>query len=66
MRAVNQGIGRVIRHINDYGMILMLDCRYGQSKLQNLLPGWSKESIETYNDFNGIKDKIRSFYSDMQ
>jgi Rad3-related DNA helicase len=30
MRSVNQGIGRVIRHIDDYGIILMLDYRYSQ------------------------------------
>jgi Rad3-related DNA helicase len=30
MRSVNQGIGRVIRHIDDYGIILMLDDRYSQ------------------------------------
>jgi|JI7StandDraft_1071085.scaffolds.fasta_scaffold388575_1 Rad3-related DNA helicase len=42
MRSVNQGIGRVIRHINDYGMILMLDNRYDQNKLKSMLPAWAK------------------------
>lgn len=29
MRAVNQAIGRVIRHINDYGAIILCDERFG-------------------------------------
>ena len=43
MRSVNQGLGRVIRHINDYGMIFLLDERYEQQRLKKLLPGWSAE-----------------------
>lgn len=51
MRAVNQGIGRVIRHINDYGIILMFDIRYEYPSLKRLLPAWSKASTEVYKDF---------------
>ena len=51
MRAVNQGIGRVIRHINDYGIILMLDNRYDQSKLKSMLPAWAKENMKSYDYF---------------
>lgn len=51
MRAVNQGIGRVIRHINDYGMIFMLDNRYEQIRLKNMLPAWARQSIATYQNF---------------
>ena len=28
MRAVNQSIGRIIRHINDFGTIFLVDNRY--------------------------------------
>lgn len=51
MRAVNQGIGRVIRHIHDYGVILLLDNRYEQTKLKNMLPNWAKSNIRSYYKF---------------
>jgi len=40
MRAVNQAIGRVIRHSKDYGMIFFLDSRYRDNKFRNALPKW--------------------------
>lgn len=66
MRAVNQGIGRVIRHINDYGMILMFDSRYEQPKLRNMLPMWTKDSMGVYHDFGDIDRKLINFYEDMR
>ena len=62
MRAVNQGIGRVIRHINDYGMILMMDNRYEQNKLKNMLPAWAKVNIKAYHSFNELDIKLNSFF----
>ncbi|KAL4783948.1 helicase C-terminal domain-containing protein [Aspergillus varians] len=46
MRAVNQCIGRAIRHRNDYAAIVLLDKRYGRSNIQAKLPGWIKQSLE--------------------
>jgi regulator of telomere elongation helicase 1 len=63
MRAVNQGIGRVIRHINDYGIILMLDNRYDQSKLKSMLPTWAKENMKSYDYFEDIDEKMRGFFT---
>lgn len=36
-RAVNQAIGRVIRHRNDYGAILLFDDRYHPSRGEQLI-----------------------------
>ncbi|KAL4973236.1 helicase C-terminal domain-containing protein [Aspergillus desertorum] len=46
MRAVNQCIGRAIRHQNDYAAIVLIDKRYGRSSIQAKLPGWIKQSLE--------------------
>lgn len=47
MRAVNQSIGRAIRHAGDYAAILMLDRRYGTLRIQEKLPGWIKRGMVT-------------------
>lgn len=45
MRAVNQAIGRAIRHKGDWASILLFDARYAQQRVQKKLPGWIKESL---------------------
>ncbi|KAJ5772065.1 hypothetical protein N7520_002594 [Penicillium odoratum] len=45
MRAVNQCIGRAIRHVNDYAAIIMLDQRYDTPRIQKKLPGWIQGSL---------------------
>lgn len=39
-RAVNQSIGRVIRHKNDFGVILLMDERYTSPDSQRYLSRW--------------------------
>ncbi|POS82814.1 hypothetical protein EPUL_004116, partial [Erysiphe pulchra] len=45
MRAVNQSIGRAIRHKGDYAAIVMIDKRFGAERIKNKLPGWIKEGL---------------------
>ncbi|KAK7976678.1 hypothetical protein PG989_015141 [Apiospora arundinis] len=40
MRAVNQSIGRAIRHKGDYAAIVLLDRRFGAERIRRKLPGW--------------------------
>lgn len=48
-RAVNQAIGRVIRHRNDYGAILLLDCRFAKHKGW---PGWLRQHVRAPKHYN--------------
>ncbi len=45
MRAVNQCIGRAIRHRNDYAAILLVDRRYEGDRIRGKLPGWITGSV---------------------
>jgi chromosome transmission fidelity protein 1 len=45
MRAVNQSIGRAIRHASDYASIVLIDERYQSDRICNKLPTWLGASI---------------------
>jgi len=38
MKAVNQSIGRAIRHRNDWASLILIDQRYSTNRIQNKLP----------------------------
>ena len=46
MRAVNQCIGRAIRHKNDYAAILLIDSRFATDRIEKKLPGWIRDNME--------------------
>lgn len=62
MRAVNQAIGRSIRHAKDYATIVLLDTRYTNIRVRSKLPGWIQESIHslTTNNSNNNNNNISS------
>ncbi|KAG7284262.1 hypothetical protein NEMBOFW57_010626 [Staphylotrichum longicolle] len=43
MRAVNQSIGRAIRHRGDYAAVVLVDRRFGTERIRGKLPGWIRE-----------------------
>jgi chromosome transmission fidelity protein 1 len=45
MRAVNQAIGRAVRHKDDWSAILLFDTRYAQKRISDKLPGWIRASL---------------------
>ncbi|KAI5460342.1 helicase C-terminal domain-containing protein [Mariannaea sp. PMI_226] len=45
MRAVNQSIGRAIRHRGDYASIVLVDRRYGTDRIRGKLPGWIRGGL---------------------
>ena len=50
-RAVNQAIGRVIRHKNDYGAILLCDLRFNQPKQKSQLSSWIQGHLNKTQSF---------------
>ncbi|KAG0370665.1 helicase C-terminal domain-containing protein [Gamsiella multidivaricata] len=62
MRAVNQSIGRAIRHQGDYAVIVLMDKRYGMPRIRKKLPGWIGSSIETCEQFGPVMSKLSGFF----
>ena len=65
MRAVNQSIGRAIRHQNDYAAIIMLDRRYSTQRIQEKLPSWIKKGLvqdSGSKDFGQAMESINRFF----
>lgn len=53
MRAVNQSIGRAIRHREDYASIILIDKRYAGQRIQDKLPGWIKTGLVSVDGSRG-------------
>ena len=62
MKAVNQSIGRSIRHQNDYSTIVLLDERYQQTKITSKLPQWIQETYQNHTTFGNAFKSIRTFF----
>lgn len=45
MRAVNQSVGRAIRHRGDYAAIVLIDKRFEGQRVRGKLPGWIREGL---------------------
>ncbi|KAG1684732.1 ATP-dependent DNA helicase DDX11 [Nymphon striatum] len=51
MKAVNQSIGRAIRHSKDYAAILLIDARYSKLNVINALPKWISSQLINADKF---------------
>ncbi|CEF69001.1 Probable ATP-dependent RNA helicase DDX11 [Strongyloides ratti] len=62
MHAVNQGIGRAIRHSNDYSTIIFLDKRYQNENIQRQLPNWIVDKIIKCRNFKDVSENCKKFF----
>lgn len=63
-RAVNQAIGRVIRHRNDYGAILFFDDRFCQQRIISQLSKWIRPHVRAAESFPGLMAELARFFHD--
>ncbi|XP_078507813.1 regulator of telomere elongation helicase 1 [Lissotriton helveticus] len=61
-RAVNQAIGRVIRHRQDYGAIFLCDHRFSNTDARNQLPSWVRPYVKIYDNFGHIIRDVSQFF----
>lgn len=66
MRAVNQSIGRAIRHRNDYAAILLVDRRFATERIRSKLPGWIRGSMvgsQPTKEWSHVEQNLKTFFS---
>ncbi|ERS95356.1 hypothetical protein HMPREF1624_08234 [Sporothrix schenckii ATCC 58251] len=54
MRAVNQSIGRAIRHRADYAAIVLCDHRFAAPRIRSKLPGWIRGGMVEGSEDQGL------------
>ncbi|XP_062156859.1 regulator of telomere elongation helicase 1 homolog isoform X3 [Alnus glutinosa] len=64
LRAVNQAVGRVIRHRHDYGAIIFCDERFAQPYRQSQISLWIQPHIKCYSKFGDVVFTLTRFFRD--
>lgn len=62
MKAVNQSIGRAIRHIGDYATVILMDSRYHRQNIIQKLPDWIKSNLKIENAYGKAHGQIAQFF----
>ncbi|XP_058600030.1 ATP-dependent DNA helicase DDX11 isoform X2 [Neofelis nebulosa] len=62
MKAVNQSIGRAIRHQKDFASIVLLDQRYARPPILGKLPAWIRDRVEVKATFGPAFAAMRKFH----
>ncbi|XP_062089395.1 regulator of telomere elongation helicase 1 homolog isoform X2 [Humulus lupulus] len=63
-RAVNQAVGRVIRHRHDYGAIIFCDERFSHSNRQSQISLWIQPHLKCYSKFGDVVFTLTRFFRD--
>ena len=68
LKCVNQALGRVIRHSNDYGCMLLVDSRYQQNSNKYLISKWIRDMCIIYNNRNNgnLISNIKNFFNEAE
>lgn len=63
VRAVNQALGRCLRHARDYGAVVLLDERYAQAEYQQRLSRWCRTSLQVETSLPSLCDDLQSAFA---
>ncbi|KAJ2801115.1 hypothetical protein H4S07_005015 [Coemansia furcata] len=61
-RAINQALGRCLRHKMDWGAIIMLESRFAQRWNVERLSKWVRQYMHVYRTFDEAKMDLDAFY----
>ncbi|KAJ8600177.1 hypothetical protein CTAYLR_001949 [Chrysophaeum taylorii] len=59
-RALNQAIGRCLRHKDDYGAVILIDSRWSDPSNQRRLPTWAK--LETTDNLSALTGDLKRHF----
>lgn len=62
MRAVNQSMGRAIRHANDYAAFILLDRRYSREQILARFPGWIRTQVHVHERYGTTIKSLAQFF----
>ncbi|KAM6494135.1 Helicase C-terminal domain containing protein [Amanita muscaria] len=62
MNAVNQCIGRAIRHKGDWASLILLDQRYANGSIRRKLPKWIENRVTVAQSFGPAMKELGAFY----
>ncbi|KAH8609756.1 DEAD 2 Helicase C terminal domain [Trypanosoma vivax] len=62
IRTVNQAAGRCIRHLHDYGAVVLLDGRFDHPGIQQRLSGWCRRELKVYHALGPLEEDLCQFY----
>ncbi|KAI8117956.1 ATP-dependent DNA helicase DDX11 [Lucilia cuprina] len=62
MKAVNQCIGRSVRHIRDYACVYLLDERYARENIQRKLPQWISRHLKVATTYGQVQGGTAKFF----
>lgn len=64
IKSVNQALGRVIRHIHDYGTMVLIDSRYDGNNYERKFSKWIRDNLKYYSD-KKILEETKNFYDNI-
>jgi chromosome transmission fidelity protein 1 len=62
MKAVNQCVGRAIRHKADYAAVVLMDQRYQRKQVVERLPKWISKRYQNPASFGLAYRALRQFF----
>lgn len=62
-RAVNQALGRAVRHSKDWGCVFLVDSRYSDRRYQSSLPSWVSKNLKSHETYLQCLGEFRAFIS---
>eukprot|EP01080_Neovahlkampfia_damariscottae_P008724 gene8724-672_t len=60
-RAINQAIGRCIRHKGDYGSVFLVDERFNEKQNINGLSKWMRAQVKSFDGFKQSQIQLKAF-----